>query len=345
MSLSICVCARNAERSLGACLDALVDELREVSRADRSVDILVVEHLSTDRTLEIAYQHGLEKNSKVTVSQSKSATLPGARNDAWRIAHGDWIAFVDADCIPNRGWIGAALAEISKWERAKEIAAVVGATSTRSENGRKTGLSIALESYVGGYGSPLNKPVSKILEQTHAPSLNVIYRRSALETVGGFREIFDCSGEDVDLSFRFQEMGWKAVSAPSLKLIHCQRTDWVSWASKMVRYGRGRTRLAFIHPKRWEWKFAAPLSVVGFVLACVLMRTWGLMALYPLSIALAMIPSALAHRAKGLDYVHAVAVAMISHIAYGLGMLFEAPLWLLGAQRRLQEESLSCSQS
>lgn len=41
-----------------------------------------------------------------------------------------------------------------------------------------------------------------------------LYRREALEAVGGFDEDFFCYGEDVDLGFRLRLAGWKAMLVP-----------------------------------------------------------------------------------------------------------------------------------
>ena len=83
LRLSVCLIARNEEKFLGACLESvrgLADE------------IVVVDTGSTDRTVEIAKQHGA-KVDHFTWCDDFSA----ARNLALAHATGDWVLVLDAD--------------------------------------------------------------------------------------------------------------------------------------------------------------------------------------------------------------------------------------------------------
>lgn len=63
-----------------------------------------------------------------------------------------------------------------------------------------------------------------------------LYRRDALQAVGGFDEDFFCYGEDVDLGFRLRLAGWKAMLVPEAMVRHVgsassggQRSDFASY--------------------------------------------------------------------------------------------------------------------
>lgn len=63
-----------------------------------------------------------------------------------------------------------------------------------------------------------------------------LYRRDALEAVGGFDEDFFCYGEDVDLGFRLRLAGWKSMLVPDAVIRHVgsassggQRSDFASY--------------------------------------------------------------------------------------------------------------------
>jgi hypothetical protein len=99
-------------------------------------------------------------------------------------------------------------------------------------------------------------------------------------------------------------------------------------------------RASWIHPKRWEWKFALPLSFVISMLAFFAMGNGALMAFYAVTLLIALIPSALSYRADGVVYLRAVLIVMLSHFAFGAGMGFEGILRVF----RTSEEPLSCSQ-
>ncbi len=81
--LTVCLIARNEERFLTKCLGAVRGLAQQ---------IVVVDTGSTDRTVEIAREHGAEVHS-FTWCDDFSA----ARNAALEHARGEWILFIDAD--------------------------------------------------------------------------------------------------------------------------------------------------------------------------------------------------------------------------------------------------------
>jgi glycosyltransferase involved in cell wall biosynthesis/Tfp pilus assembly protein PilF len=81
--LSICMIAKNEERFLGRCLESVR------GLADQ---IVLVDTGSTDRTVEIAREHGAEVHFRAWDNH-----FSNARNEALRHATGDWILVLDAD--------------------------------------------------------------------------------------------------------------------------------------------------------------------------------------------------------------------------------------------------------
>ncbi len=79
--LAAIVLTKNEEQHIGACLDSL-------AWADRRV---VFDSFSTDRTCEIAREHGAE------VMQHPFSNYASQRNAALQAVETDWIFFVDAD--------------------------------------------------------------------------------------------------------------------------------------------------------------------------------------------------------------------------------------------------------
>ena len=82
-SISLCMIAKNEERSIAHCLDAFKDFVQE---------IIVVDTGSTDRTVEIARSHGAEVRFFPWVND-----FAAARNVSIQNAKGDWILRMDAD--------------------------------------------------------------------------------------------------------------------------------------------------------------------------------------------------------------------------------------------------------
>ena len=121
------------------------------------------------------------------------------------------------------------------------------------------------------------------------PTANLLYRRDAVELVGGFDERFGgAAGEDTDLAWRVLENGGTAVFAADALVYHAihpfgfvdQLRSLPRWGDLVlvVRRHPGVRRLAY---RRWFWKrmhTTAVLAAIG-LLAMPFDRRAGLLAL------------------------------------------------------------------
>ena len=81
--LSVCMIVKNEERFLGQCLASVKDIAHE---------LIVIDTGSTDRTVEIALEHGAQVGHFEWCND-----FAAARNASIAPATGDWIVFLDAD--------------------------------------------------------------------------------------------------------------------------------------------------------------------------------------------------------------------------------------------------------
>jgi glycosyltransferase involved in cell wall biosynthesis len=95
--VTVVVPVRNAEAILEACLTSI----------DRQgpAEVIVVDGMSTDGTLEIARRHGAR------ILSDEGRGLPAARSMGARAATTRWVALVDADVILPDGSLAALLRE------------------------------------------------------------------------------------------------------------------------------------------------------------------------------------------------------------------------------------------
>ena len=159
-----------------------------------------------------------------------------ARNKGAARSTGDWILFLDADCIPDPGLIDAYF-DLPVGDRvgalAGEIVAAPGA-STLAER------YAAARNFLG--------------QQTHlahpykprAPAANLLVRRTLFEQLGGFVEGVRAA-EDTDFCWRLQDAGWLLEARPA-GVEHRYRATVSELRRQWRGYAAGRAWLATRYP-------------------------------------------------------------------------------------------------
>jgi glycosyltransferase involved in cell wall biosynthesis len=97
MHLSIVIPAFNEEKLLPATLAAVKDAAIALTDRGISHGMIVCDNNSTDRTAEVAREHGAD------VVFEPVNQISRARNAGAASARGDWLLFLDADCTVSRG--------------------------------------------------------------------------------------------------------------------------------------------------------------------------------------------------------------------------------------------------
>jgi len=190
------------------------------------------------------------------------------RNVGWRAARADLIAFTDDDCEPAPGWLKSALAAFED----PDVDLVQGRVDAHPEDAGVSGLfkrTIEVHGRYEGY-----------------PNANLVYRRRALERVGGYDDAFWGAGEDSDLAHRVIESGGGVRYVDDAVVWHAVRAvDFTShlkslprWANAPLTMKRHPQLRPLIH-HRIFWKPSHTtgfLALVGVVLAPFSLRALAL---------------------------------------------------------------------
>jgi glycosyltransferase involved in cell wall biosynthesis len=180
MKLSVVVPAYNEEKYIEPCLRAIRNQSVEL-------ELVVVDNASSDNTAAIA-----EEYADVVVREDRKG-VAFARERGWRSAHGDVIAFTDADTIVAPNWT-------EKIIEAMQGRAIAAYGPVYLSDGLRH------EKLLAKYGFTSFLLLNHLLGMPHFSGQNFAVRREALEKVGGFNLKLR-SAEDVDLSRRLSKLG------------------------------------------------------------------------------------------------------------------------------------------
>lgn len=128
------------------------------------------------------------------------------RNHGATQAHGEWLVFVDDDCLPSPAWLEA----IALAARAGKADLVEGRTECP-----------------GAADHPL---VERVHNQNGGSfwSCNLAVRQAVFASLGGFDETFtEAAMEDMEFAWRFKKCGHQAVFAPTALVTHPPRR--ITW--------------------------------------------------------------------------------------------------------------------
>jgi GT2 family glycosyltransferase len=166
-----------------------------------------------------------------------------ARNVGAGLAVNDWLLFMDADCIPAPGLLGAYFAEPVPDDCGAVSGSIVGDPTQRGLVARYTRSRHFLSVDQGLLGPDSGATLTG----------NVLVRRAAFEALGGFVEGIR-SGGDVDLSRRLRAAGWSLRRQPGAVVEHRHRESLMGLLGMVARYAAGARWLNQRYPgssPRW----------------------------------------------------------------------------------------------
>ncbi len=195
-----------------------------------------------------------------TVVITERGAVP-KRNAGWRAAHAPIVAFTDDDCEPAPGWLAGALTAFDAGGQSIDL--VQGRVDAHPE-----------DTAVGGV---FKRTVTVHGPYPGYPNANLVYRRAALERVGGFDDAYWGAGEDADLAHRVIESGGGVVYADEALVWHAVRPvgfvdhlrSLPRWANVSLTMKRHPQLRPLVH-HRIFWKpshTTGALALAGLMLA------------------------------------------------------------------------------
>ncbi|WP_239004057.1 glycosyltransferase [Nocardia panacis] len=198
-----------------------------------SYEVIVSDNGSKDGLREHISNHPLTSRLGLRyVDSSAKRGAPFARNNAAKVAKGEFLAFVDQDDRVYPGWLSALVRTAADYD------AVSGALEVTSLNTPEVALSRPLPAPEDGF------PTHWL---PYANGNNTSYWRSAFEKIGGYDEELIIAGDDVDISWRLQLAGLRFGHASDALVAYRLRHDWDAAWQQSVNYGYGAVQVYVKH--------------------------------------------------------------------------------------------------
>jgi glycosyltransferase involved in cell wall biosynthesis len=177
-NVSVIICVKDAEKYIGECVSSLLDQ------TFKDFEIVIIDDGCNDNTAHI-----IQKSSDERIRyfrNEKNLGIAKSRNTGLKLLRGEYIFFTDADCVVSKNWIKHGLKSLED----QKYVGVEGKIYYVSEEYKPTFSDHVCKNEHGG----------------HFMTGNMAYKRSIVESVGGFDEKYDYH-EDRDLALRILKHG------------------------------------------------------------------------------------------------------------------------------------------
>jgi len=266
-------------------------------------EVIVVDGHSTDSTVENAMKF------PVKVFYEEHRTRAGANNVGIAGSQGDYIAFTDADCIPDENW----LINLYK-EFGDGIAGVGGGIKNIGEGLWENSINLAADTFLGSANSVQGRYFKHKRFVNSISGCNSMYRKEDVVACGGFDASLS-TAEDADLNHRMLNLG-KLVYTPDAIILHNHKRGLKDFRKRMYQYGYGRAKSGL-----WDLQVIPP--VFGLLLGIsIVFYYWASIVALLLYIGIIVGTGVVfGIRHKNPQYMLSIPVVYVQeHIFYSLGI-------------------------
>jgi O-antigen biosynthesis protein len=228
---SIVICSYNGASTVESCLRSM-----QKLRYPADYEVIFVDDGSTDGTQQI-----LQKFPWVRNIRQKNMGLSHARNVGMEAAKGEIVVYTDSDCEADEDWLYyLALA----FQRGGHVG--MGGPNLIPDEGSWMADCVGLSP-----GGPTHVMIDD-REAEHVPGCNMAFLKWALEAVNGFDPQYRKAGDDVDVIWRLQALGYAIGFAPAAQVWHYRRNTVKAYLKQQRGYGEAEAMLKFKHPEHFN---------------------------------------------------------------------------------------------
>jgi succinoglycan biosynthesis protein ExoA len=264
--------AMNARPAVSVILPVLNEE-RHLSAAVRSVlaqdypgEIEVVLALGPSKDRSDAVAAEIAADPRVTLVPSPTGRTPNGLNVAIAASRYPIVARVDGHSVIPPDYLRHAV-DLLERTGADNVG---GLMSAQGVTDVEQAIATAMTSKLGVGNAPFHVGGSE------GPADTVylgVFRRSALERVGGYDETFT-RAQDWEMNYRIRSSGGLVWFSPELSVSYRPRSSLSTLAKQYFHYGRWRRQVMRAHPGSINLRYLAPPLALLSVVAGLLLSTF-----------------------------------------------------------------------
>lgn len=270
--LSIIIATRNEEKYIGKLLDSIVKQ----TYPKQDFEVLIVDGLSKDRTLEIvnSYKQSLD----VKVLSNPKIRAPSAFNLGLDKAIGNYFVIIGAHSYLKEDFVEESVKTFLKIRKEEPMLAAVGGICKDEYESTTAKISSLL------YRSSFSGARTCRFKKTAHFSDSVIFglfEKKVVTENGKFDEDFLAAGDDDELTVRLFNRGYKFFTNPSIISHYYNRSSFTSFLKQTFNYGVAKGFLVRKTRQKPDFSNLASLSLIpaGFflyeILVCSVLFIFG----------------------------------------------------------------------
>ena len=306
MKFSIIIPVYNRPAELEELLDSLTHQ------TVKDFEVVIVDDGSAERSESVAANFSAVLDTHYYYKENEG---PGpTRNYAATRSHGDYLVFLDSDCVLPSTYLQRINEELQR-DACDAFGGPDRAHPDFSDLQKAISHSMTSFFTTGGIRGGARK-----LDKFYPRSFNMGIRCEVFDDLGGFSDMR--FGEDVELSIRIFEKGYHCRLFPEAWVWHKRRTDLCKFFKQVHNSGIARINLYKRHPKSLKLVHLLPACfTIGLVLLIVAGAVWHWLWTLILLYALAIFADASIQNKSTKIGCLAVAAAFVQLTGYGTGFI------------------------
>lgn len=315
IKLSIIVPVYNRPDEVSELLESLSKQ------TDKDFEVLIIEDGSSFRCEDICkqYEGKLDIHYYFKPNSGRSET----RNYGMDRASGNYFIIFDSDCIMPSEYIET----VKRYLNEDYVDCYGGPDAADSSfNDMQKAISYAMTSMLTTGGI---RGATKNVNKFSPRSFNMGISKEVYEKIGGYKNMI---GEDIDLSFRIKEAGFKTRLFPEARVFHKRRVDLKKFFRQVNTFGKARILLNTLHPGTLKLVHMLPACfvigniflVLGAIISLICRWTYWWIWLLPIAVyVLAIFVESYIRNKKLKIALMSIAACYSQLFGYGTGFINE----------------------